>query len=252
MKPILIIDPGHGGRDPGGGTNEYFKEKDLVLEISRYQVERFRQLGVPVELTREIDVSLEPAERTKIVRESGAKFCISNHINAAANPTARGVETIHSMHNDGKLAHSLFRGIVDAGMPDRRVFTRALDNGKDYYYMHRETGPVTTIIVEYGFATNIEDAKLLSTRWRDFAEAVVREFCMFNDLPYTPPGVKQEPADLPVIQRCIGVIVDGQKVGTGYLIENTSHIPPRLIPQKLIASVDWDGENVLIITKEMK
>src|SRR5690606_6463952 len=117
MKPILVIDPGHGGKDPGGGSTASWKEKDMVLQISLYQYERFKQLGVPVTLTRDEDVYLSPAERTKIVRDSGAKYCISNHINAAGNVSARGVETIHSIYSDGKLATAIFNAIKDAGMP---------------------------------------------------------------------------------------------------------------------------------------
>lgn len=189
MKPILVIDPGHGGKDPGGGSTASWKEKDFVLQISLYQYERFKQLGVPVTLTRDKDVYLSPADRTKIVRNSGAKYCISNHINAAGNASARGVETIHSIYSDGKLAKQIYDAIVAAGMPGRRVFSRSIDNNKkvDYYFMHRDTGSVSTVIVEYGFATNAQDVQLLENHWRDYAEAVVRAFCQYAGYDYKPP-----------------------------------------------------------------
>ena len=189
MKPILIIDPGHGGKDPGGGSTERWAEKDFVLQISLYQYDRFKQLGVPVALTRDKDVYLSPADRTKIVRESGAKYCISNHINAAGSSTARGVETIHSIHSDGKLATAIYNAIRDAGMPGRRVFCKPLDNKPtvDYYYMHRETGSVSTVIIEYGFATNAADADLLEQHWREYAEAAVRAFCQYAGYAYKAP-----------------------------------------------------------------
>lgn len=88
-KPILIIDPGHGGIDPGGGTNRYWKEKDLTLKISLYQYNRYKELGVPVAMTRSIDKTLDPDERTRIVRNSGAKYCHSNHINAGEGMVLR-------------------------------------------------------------------------------------------------------------------------------------------------------------------
>ena len=44
---MIIIDPGHGGMDFGGGTNIYFKEKDKNLDISLYQYNRFKELGIP-------------------------------------------------------------------------------------------------------------------------------------------------------------------------------------------------------------
>lgn len=78
---ILIIDPGHGGTDPGAVGN-CLKEKDLPLQISLYQFERFKELGVSVALTRSTDKDLSPANRTNIVKNSKAKYCISNHINA--------------------------------------------------------------------------------------------------------------------------------------------------------------------------
>jgi len=251
MKPLLIIDPGHGGTDPGGGSSEYFEEKVLVLEISRYQAERFKQLGLSVALTREKDEYLDSGNRTAKVRNSGAMYCISNHINAADNPSARGVETIHSLRNDSKLATAIFRAIVDEGMTARRVFTRALPSGKDYYFMHRETGSVTTIIVEYGFATNDEDAKLLVKHWRDYAEAVVRAFCAHIDHPYNPPAQPQEVKELPNIQQEIGVEVDGKDAGSGYLIGAVSYIPARVVAEQLGAAVSWDGKSV-IINKELK
>jgi N-acetylmuramoyl-L-alanine amidase len=253
--PLLIIDPGHGGHDPGGGSNEYFKEKDLVLEISRYQAGRFKQLGVLVALTRKADITLEPTERTKIVRESGAKYCLSNHINAAGNPAARGVETIHSLKTDGKLAHALFRAVVDAGMLARRVFTRQGVNGADYYFMHRETSPVETVIIEYGFASNGEDSKLLSTRWRDYAEAAVRAFCSFIDHPYAPPEEgstsADKPNELPRAEGRCGVLLDGEHIGSGYIMDGgVSHLPTRLIAEACGLTVGWDGKNVLLTRKE--
>mgnify|MGYP001159215432 CR=1 FL=1 len=189
MKPTLIIDPGHGGKDPGGGSTERWAEKDFVLQISLYQYDRFKQLGVPVALTRDKDVYLSPADRTKIVRDSGAKYCISNHINAAGSSTARGVETIHSIYSDGKLATAIYNAIRDAGMPGRRVFCKSLDNNPqvDYYFMHRETGVVSTVIVEYGFATNSADVDLLERNWKEYAEAAVRAFCQHAGYTYKPP-----------------------------------------------------------------
>ena len=49
----VIIDPGHGGYDPGGGSNQYFKEKDINLLISKYQDSRFKELGINSYLTRD-------------------------------------------------------------------------------------------------------------------------------------------------------------------------------------------------------
>ena len=244
-KPRLIIDPGHGGKDPGGGSNEHWQEKKMALDISLYQYRRFRKLNVPVAITRTQDVYLSPEERTRIVRESGAVDCISNHLNAAQSPSARGVETIHSIHSNGELARQSFGAIVAEGMPGRRVFTRAGSNGRDYYFMHRQTGAVETVIVEYGFATNPDDTKWLLARWRVFAEAVVRVYCKYAGFDYSPPsaGTERKGKSLPSIHGEASVVIHDEKPVTGYLIDNRVYVPLRLIGEKLGGKVSWNNRH---------
>jgi N-acetylmuramoyl-L-alanine amidase len=194
-KPELVIDPGHGGKDPGGGSSIYwdpqgFYERDKVLQISLYQYGRFKELGVKVALTRDSDITLDSTTRANLVKNSGAKYCISNHINAASATTAAGVETIHSIYSDGKLATALMQAIADAGQIKRKtpVFSKPNASGGDYYFMHRLTGSVSTTIIEYGFATNPDDAKRIKYNWQAYAEAVVKAYCIFAGHKYTPPA----------------------------------------------------------------
>ena len=184
----IIIDAGHGGKDSGGGTNQHWKEKDFVLTISKYQYDRFKQLGIDVEMTRFDDTYLGATDRTNIVKGSNATICISNHINAGGG---EGVETIHSIHNNGKLAKMIYAEIVLTGQKGRRVFSKEGKNG-DYYYMHRDTGNVETVIVEYGFADNERDTQKLLTNWRDYAEAVVKSVCEYINVEYKEPLIPTE------------------------------------------------------------
>lgn len=81
----IVIDPGHGGEDPGALGNN-LQEKDYNLLISKYMYDRFRELGIPVEITRVTDETLSPTERTnKILNAFGNSsdvIVISNHLNA--------------------------------------------------------------------------------------------------------------------------------------------------------------------------
>lgn len=81
----IVIDPGHGGDDPGAVGNGII-EKELNLAISKYMYDRFRELGVPVTLTRTTDETVSPTERTKRVLDAYGNnkdvIVISNHINA--------------------------------------------------------------------------------------------------------------------------------------------------------------------------
>lgn len=194
QKPELIIDPGHGGKDPGASGNGII-EKHMVLDISLYQFDRFRQLGVKVALTRDSDVALDSTPRATLVKNSGAKYCISNHINAAPSIYAAGAEIIHSVYNNGKLAKEFAKALGAAGQVLRPSVTYSRKNGTggDYYYMHRLTGNVTTVIVEYGFCTNADDAARLKDNWKTYAEAVVKAYCQFVGHKYTPPAGTTQP-----------------------------------------------------------
>ena len=84
----IVIDPGHGGTDPGASGNGII-EKDLNLAISQYMYNRFRELGIPVKLTRNSDVTLTPSERTRTILDAYGNdpnvIVISNHINAGGH-----------------------------------------------------------------------------------------------------------------------------------------------------------------------
>ena len=81
----VVIDPGHGGVDSGAVGSDIL-EKDYNLQISRYMSDRFRELGVPVYLTRDGDITLEPNDRVNRVLSFLGNdpnvVVISNHLNA--------------------------------------------------------------------------------------------------------------------------------------------------------------------------
>ncbi|HIW33105.1 MAG TPA: N-acetylmuramoyl-L-alanine amidase [Candidatus Paenibacillus intestinavium] len=208
-NPELIIDPGHGGSDPGASGNGII-EKLMTLAISLYQYNRFKELGVKVALTRDTDKFIDSTPRANLVANSKAKYCISNHINGATSTTAKGAEIIHSIHNDGKLAKAIVSSVQAAGQVLRTTATFSKEgnklvvdskgqailkngekqygpNGQDYYFMHRQTGSVATNIVEYGFCSNAEDAARLTAKWQALAEAVVKAYCEFVGHRYVAP-----------------------------------------------------------------
>jgi N-acetylmuramoyl-L-alanine amidase len=89
----IVIDPGHGGHDPGA-LGKRINEADLVLDIAlRLEKLLARQPGVEVVLTRRTDVYVPLEERTAIANREGADLFLSIHANASRNRQARGVET---------------------------------------------------------------------------------------------------------------------------------------------------------------
>ena len=99
----VIIDPGHGGVDSGAIGKDIF-EKDYNLQISRYMYDRFNELGVPVFLTRDNDVTLEPNDRVKKVLSflgnNPNVVVLSNHLNAGG-----GEFSYHYKEKDWVLRH---------------------------------------------------------------------------------------------------------------------------------------------------
>ncbi|WP_226085634.1 N-acetylmuramoyl-L-alanine amidase family protein [Mesobacillus sp. S13] len=186
-KPILIIDPGHGGKDPGA-VSKYGREEDWTLKISLYQYERFQALGVPVVISRTKDVDLEENERVSTVKNSGATYCFSNHLNAGGGDRA---EVIHSIYDDGELANLIKEELEAVGQETVKVYTRKGSNGADYYYMNRRTGAVKTNIIEYCFLDNEADFKHFSENWKAYAEAPIKAFCKHIKHPYKPLEQKE-------------------------------------------------------------
>ena len=90
----VVIDPGHGGHDPGAIGYGGIKEKNVVLEIGKkLRTIMTDKFGVEVIMTRDNDIFIPLEERTAIANKAGADLFISIHANASRNKKAGGVET---------------------------------------------------------------------------------------------------------------------------------------------------------------
>lgn len=100
MKPgkvrRIVVDPGHGGKDPGAVGLNGLQEKDVVLAIGRMVARKLKEeVGIDAVMTRETDVFIELQERTAIANKIGADLFISIHANASLNRRANGIETYY-------------------------------------------------------------------------------------------------------------------------------------------------------------
>lgn len=112
MRPVrtVVLDPGHGGRDPGATSPSGLREKDVVLQLARALRPRLEARGFRVVSTRDSDRSLELEERTAIAEGVGGDVFVSLHANAAPNRRLRGIETYyldksHERHTVRVAAH---------------------------------------------------------------------------------------------------------------------------------------------------
>ncbi len=95
LRPVqrVIIDPGHGGKDPGAIGVGRLREKDVVLRIAKELREQLLREGLEVHLTREDDRFLTLEQRTRIANRLRGDLFVSIHANAARNRQTSGVET---------------------------------------------------------------------------------------------------------------------------------------------------------------
>ena len=108
-RPIVVIDAGHGGRDPGArSVSGDVVEKDLTLALARELRDDLVQRGrVRVAMTRDDDRYLTLDDRAAVARRLGAAMFVSLHIDSAPNPLARGasVYSLSDVASDAEAAH---------------------------------------------------------------------------------------------------------------------------------------------------
>ena len=251
----VIIDPGHGGTD-SGATGNNLLEKDYNLLISKYMYDRFKELGVPVAITRDSDTTLSPTDRVNTILNkfgnSSDVILISNHVNSGGG---EGAEVIYALKNRDTLAKRILENIGATGQTTRKYYQRRLpsDTSKDYYFIHRNTGNLEPLIVEYGFIDNTKDVEFLKENYKELAEAVISAVANYIGVPYTPPEglitntyIVQKGDSLYSIANKLGTTVSELKKENN-LTSNTLQIGEVLrIPTKEI----YEGEeNVYIVQK---
>ncbi|UBF25922.1 N-acetylmuramoyl-L-alanine amidase [Kovacikia minuta CCNUW1] len=155
-KVVVVVDPGHGGPDPGAVGIGGLQEKGIVLDISTQVANLLEKQGVQAVLTRrdDSDVDLEP--RVRLAEQINATVFVSIHANSIdmSRPDISGLETYY-YQNGEQLARTIHSSILEAtGIPDRRVRTAR-------FYVLRKTS-MPSVLVEVGFVTGRDDAARLS------------------------------------------------------------------------------------------
>ena len=251
----VIIDPGHGGTD-SGATGNNLLEKDYNLLISKYMYDRFKELGIPVAITRDSDTTLSPTDRVNTILNkfgnSSDVILISNHVNSGGG---EGAEVIYALRNRDTLAKRILENIGATGQTTRKYYQRRLpsDTSKDYYFIHRNTGNLEPLIVEYGFIDNTKDVEFLKENYKELAEAVISAVANYIGVPYKAPNglitntyVVQKGDTLYSIANKLGTTVSELKKENN-LTSNTLQIGEVLrIPTKEIYE---EEENVYIVKK---
>jgi N-acetylmuramoyl-L-alanine amidase len=224
----IVIDPGHGGHDPGA-KGQGLNEADLVMDVAvRLEKLLLKQPGVEVVLTRRGNLFVPLEQRTEVANRAGADLFLSIHANASATQGARGIETYflnfapnpeaeaiaarenagsaQTMHNlpdivkaittNNKIDESRdFALIVQEQMYARlrRTNRGARSLGvKQAPFMVLIGATMPSALAEIAFVTNPQEAKLLRTASyrQQIAEALLNGIMRYQTSLKAPPGTR--------------------------------------------------------------
>jgi N-acetylmuramoyl-L-alanine amidase len=151
-RSVVVIDPGHGGPDPGAVGRGGIQEKEIVLDISRQVASILAQNGVQPILTRDRDMDLDLQPRVDIAERAKATLFVSIHANAISmsRPDVNGLEVYYYQSGLG-LAQSIQANILRT----TNIADRGVRQGR-FYVIRRTSMP--SVLVETGFVTGATDA----------------------------------------------------------------------------------------------
>lgn len=153
----VVIDAGHGGKDPGAPSVTGHWEKEFNLAVARKVYKLLEQDGeITPYMTRSEDVYIGLYERAAFANDLGADLFISIHANRFTSASVSGVETYYNRADSRKLAEVMHRHLLKAtGIADRGVRTAN-------FVVIRET-KMPAVLLECGYLSNANDAKMLFT-----------------------------------------------------------------------------------------
>ncbi len=173
-SPAIVLDPGHGGLEPGAVSPGGVGEAGVNLAVARQAQQALEAQGVPTLLTRTADYTMELSTRAEIARNVAPKALVSIHHNAEPDQAwpRPGSETYYQIGSaDSKrLAGLVYEEVTRALAQYRVAWVADSDAGAkyrpgrqgDYYAMLRLPGKVVSVLAEMAFISNPPEAELLA------------------------------------------------------------------------------------------
>ncbi|MBP3041928.1 N-acetylmuramoyl-L-alanine amidase [Bacillaceae bacterium Marseille-Q3522] len=176
----IVIDPGHGGEDPGATGASGQHEKEFTLSLSKKIAALLEQEAqIQVLMTREEDVFLSAEERfrPKFANENEADLYISIHGNTFDDPSVSGTASFYYHQNSKAFANTIHQKVVNAtSFKDRGV-------NKENFFVLKDTN-MPAVLLEIGYMTNPdEEQQMLSDNFqKEIANSIYEGVIEFLDL----------------------------------------------------------------------
>jgi N-acetylmuramoyl-L-alanine amidase len=160
-RPLVTIDPGHGGKDPGAIGLGDLREVDVILPIALRVAEILATQGVEVQLTRNSDYFVGLDERVVMSRKAGATIFVSIHANAIDNrPDVNGLETYH-YHKGEDLANTVHNKVIEMLGEDPKTPLNNR-NVRSARFLVLRKSEIPAILVETGYLTSPTESVYLA------------------------------------------------------------------------------------------
>ncbi|WP_316347635.1 N-acetylmuramoyl-L-alanine amidase [Desulfuromonas acetoxidans] len=191
MKPLILIDPGHGGTDSGAivtpkEPNRAVREADINLKIAKLVGNALLMYGFDVAYTRCNDLQLTLSQRAELSKVYRPALFLSFHCNAASNskPTGMEVFTSPGRTESDTVAELLIEELEKTTVGKvMRVDLSDGDRDKESKFVVLTQTACPACLLEFGFMTNPADLRWLlsETAWQQIAEAMINALTTWRD-----------------------------------------------------------------------
>ena len=174
-KYTVMLDPGHGGTDPGAVGPTKLEEADVALKIAEKVKPHLERCGITVKMSRTTDTLTSLAARTKAANSGGVSRFVSIHCNAATYNGAKGIETFcYQLSGTG---YSMANAIQNQLIAATGETNRGVKADKSLYVLNSTT--MAACLVECGFISNPDtEAKFKNSDYLEtIAEAIAKGIC---------------------------------------------------------------------------
>jgi N-acetylmuramoyl-L-alanine amidase len=200
---VIVIDPGHGGIDPGAVGYNDIKEKDIVLNVSKQLQSLLSHAGAKVYMTRESDIDLSISEsgslltrkredlknRVELANKNKADLYLSIHVNAFPSSQWYGAQTFYQRNQpeSKKLAQAVQSELINIMGNTTRVAK------PEDFFTTRNT-KMAAVIIELGFISNPKEARLLTQKnyQRKLTNAIYRGVVKYYSGQITTPTIPRQ------------------------------------------------------------
>ena len=162
---VILLDPGHGGKDPGKIGVNGVEEKEINLNIALKIQNILLKKGISVSMTRTTDERLAGSqvedlrERVEMINESGPRLAVSIHQNSYSDEGIQGAQVFYFKDSkDGEKAAECIQNALAKLDPENAKQIKA----NNTYYLLKNT-EIPVVIAECGFLSNYEEAEKLTT-----------------------------------------------------------------------------------------